>query len=204
MFFTQTPPLSKIEMNYFESTRSTSSTPFYKINFITSKAKPVKPVFKNVTKVGGANRIEARSKLSLDAFQLKSHHDVIMTSISNSSKIEQEIKATTIEEVNYEVSNWRRINFYVGHYVFVYSAFFDDRIQPNVIRLNVVAPLRYIKSHGRTRCLIETTSGEFVTTFGRLEVLREHFSLPWASHFIFCDIADKTVSVSFTMIKTTL
>ncbi len=50
-----------------------------------------------------------------------------------------------------ETSNWRKVVFHSGHYVFIYSAFFDDRLSTNVIRLNIVAPLRYTKNHGRTR-----------------------------------------------------
>ena len=94
---------------------------------------------------------------------------------------------------NLEISTWRRVKFAPGHYIFIYSAFFDDRIRPNVIRLNVLAPLRYIKTHGRTRCLVETRDGEISSTFGQLEILREHFSLPWASHYVLCDTANKNV-----------
>ena len=94
---------------------------------------------------------------------------------------------------NLEISTWRRVKFAPGHYIFIYSAFFDDRIRPNVIRLNVLAPLRYIKTHGRTRCLVETRDGEISSTFGQLEILREQFSLPWASHYVLCDTANKNV-----------
>jgi hypothetical protein len=67
-------------------------------------------------------------------------------------------------------SSWRRITLYPGNYLFAYSAFYDDRISPHVVRLNVAAPLRYVRSHGRTRCLIETSDGEIRSTSGQLEV----------------------------------
>ena len=94
-----------------------------------------------------------------------------------------------------EISQWRRITFSSGNYIFVYSAFFDDRLSTPVVRLNVVAPLRFNRKHDRTRCLVEMRDGEIISTTSQLEVQREHFSLPWASHFIICDVNGRTVTI---------
>jgi hypothetical protein len=94
-----------------------------------------------------------------------------------------------------EISQWRRITFSSGNYIFVYSAFFDDRLSTPVVRLNVVAPLRFNRKHDRTRCLVEMRDGEIISTTSQLEVQREHFSLPWASHFIICDVNGRTVAI---------
>ncbi len=111
--------------------------------------------------------------------------------VSNVSRNYESIKSS-LQQL--ETSNWRRVNFHPGNYIFIYSAFFDDRVVPNVVRLNVVAPLRYNKNHGRTRCLMETRNGEILSTGSTLEIQREHFSLPWSSHFILCDVAGRSVS----------
>ena len=50
-----------------------------------------------------------------------------------------------------EISQWRRITLSSGNYIFVYSAFFDDRLSTPVVRLNIVAPLRFNRQHDRTR-----------------------------------------------------
>ena len=50
-----------------------------------------------------------------------------------------------------EISQWRKITLSSGNYIFVYSAFFDDRLSTPVVRLNIVAPLRFNRKHDRTR-----------------------------------------------------
>ena len=43
----------------------------------------------------------------------------------------------------------------------------------------------------RLRCLIATNKGNIVSTTVQVIIQKEHFSLPWSSFFVMCQLTDK-------------
>ena len=79
-------------------------------------------------------------------------------------------------------------------------------IQTMVIIVKVNTILVNMKYVYGQRCLVEMQDGEIISTTSKLEVQREHFSLPWASHFIICDVNGRRVNILhyFSIIHTTV
>jgi len=46
-------------------------------------------------------------------------------------------------------------------------------------------------------CVVRMKDGRVVTTSNQVELQREHFSLPWASHFFYCQAENFDVSFHF-------
>ena len=86
------------------------------------------------------------------------------------------------------IIGWQKFTLDKTTFSFAYSAFLDTRIFPLEIKINVIAPLRLMKIRRNLKCLAKLSDGQIIPATIRIELLREHFSLPWASHYFYCNV----------------
>ena len=123
--------------------------------------------------------------------------------------------ANSLSELNPFMDTWRKATFSKNNLtIYLYSAFYDNRDPNNVlIRINVAAPTKFrgvsyyniiriylvirtdnifcFQVFNRLRCLIATNKGNIVSTTVQVIIQKEHFSLPWSSFFVMCQLTDK-------------
>ena len=76
----------------------------------------------------------------------------------------------------------------------MYIYFFKER--ENVLHISFLSVQVHIvfstfQGFSILRCLIETNKGNIVVTKVQVIIQKEHFSLPWSSFFVICQLTDK-------------